>query len=38
MSIKETAAWVEEIPRKLSNQGNEIARVILKEIEARLGF
>ena len=38
MSIKEASAWVEEIPRKLSNQGNEIARVILKEIEERLGF
>ena len=23
MSIKEASAWVEEIPRKLSNQGNE---------------
>ena len=38
MSIKEASAWVKEIPRKLSNQGNEIARVILKEIEERLGF
>ena len=38
MSIKEASAWIEEIPRKLSNQGNEIARVILKEIEERLGF
>ena len=38
MSIKEASAWVEEIPKKLSNQGNEIARVILKEIEERLGF
>ena len=38
MSIKEASAWVKEIPKKLSNQGNEIARVILKEIEERLGF
>ena len=38
MSIKEASVWVKEIPRKLSNQGNEIARVILKEIEERLGF
>ena len=38
MSIKEASVWVEEIPKKLSNQGNEIARVILKEIEERLGF
>ena len=38
MSIKEASVWVKEIPRTLSNQGNEIARVILKEIEERLGF
>ena len=38
MSIKEASVWVKEIPKKLSNQGNEIARVILKEIEERLGF
>ncbi|WP_170381266.1 excinuclease ABC subunit UvrA [Ruegeria atlantica] len=38
MSIKEALAWVEAAPNHLSNQKNEIARAILKEIRERLGF
>ncbi len=38
MSIKEAFAWVETVPATLSNQKNEIARAILKEIRERLGF
>ncbi len=38
MSIREALAWIEEVPRHLSPQKNEIARAILKEIRARLGF
>jgi excinuclease ABC subunit A len=38
MSIKEAYAWIETVPAALSNQKNEIARAILKEIRERLGF
>ncbi|MDR6265445.1 excinuclease ABC subunit UvrA [Roseobacter sp. N2S] len=38
MSISEARDWVENIPSELSNQKNEIARAILKEIRERLGF
>ena len=37
-SIKEALAWVETVPGNLTNQKNEIARAILKEIRERLGF
>ena len=38
MSIREAADWCETVPAALSNQKNEIARAILKEIRERLGF
>ena len=38
MSIKEAHDWIGTVPEQLSVQKNEIARVILKEIRARLGF
>ena len=38
MSIKEAYAWVDSVPAALSQQKNEIARAILKEIRERLGF
>ncbi|MBB04286.1 MAG: excinuclease ABC subunit A [Pseudooceanicola sp.] len=38
MSIREAADWCETVPESLSNQKNEIARAILKEIRERLGF
>ncbi len=38
MSIREALAWVEEAPKHLSKQKNEIANAILKEIRERLGF
>ncbi len=38
MSIREALAWVEEAPKHLSKQKNEIAAAILKEIRERLGF
>ncbi len=38
MSIKEAHAWIGTVPDALSNQKNEIARAILKEIRERLGF
>ncbi len=38
MSIKEAYAWIETVPAALTNQKNEIARAILKEIRERLGF
>ena len=38
MSIREAFAWIETVPGVLSNQRNEIARAILKEIRERLGF
>ncbi len=37
-SIREALAWVEDAPNHLSQQKNEIARAILKEIRDRLGF
>jgi excinuclease ABC subunit A len=38
MSIREALAWIEDAPNHLSQQKNEIARAILKEIRERLGF
>ncbi len=38
MSIREAHAWCAAVPERLSAQKNEIARAILKEIQARLGF
>ncbi|MEO1344396.1 MAG: excinuclease ABC subunit UvrA [Pseudomonadota bacterium] len=38
MSIREAYAWCESVPETLTNQKNEIARAILKEIRERLGF
>jgi len=38
MSIKEAFKWCEAVPEHLTNQKNEIARAILKEIRERLGF
>jgi excinuclease ABC subunit A len=38
MSIAEAYAWIETVPGTLTNQKNEIARAILKEIRERLGF
>jgi excinuclease ABC subunit A len=38
MSIREALAWCEAVPAQLSQQKNEIARAILKEIRERLGF
>jgi excinuclease ABC subunit A len=38
MSIREALAWAEGVPAALTNQKNEIARAILKEIRERLGF
>ena len=38
MSIKEAYAWIGSVPETLTNQKNEIARAILKEIRERLGF
>ncbi len=38
MSIKEAHAWIGTVPDALSNQKNEIARAIIKEIRERLGF
>ncbi|NJM82494.1 MAG: excinuclease ABC subunit UvrA [Tabrizicola sp.] len=38
MSIREAFAWVGTVPESLTNQKNEIARAILKEIRERLGF
>ena len=38
MSIKEAFVWIGTVPDSLSNQKNEIARAILKEIRERLGF
>ncbi|MWD28163.1 excinuclease ABC subunit UvrA [Aquicoccus sp. SCR17] len=37
-SIKEAYAWCETVPESLTQQKNEIARAILKEIRERLGF
>ncbi|MFT7058864.1 MAG: excinuclease ABC subunit A [Pseudorhodobacter sp.] len=38
MSIKEAHAWIGTVPESLTNQKNEIAKAILKEIRERLGF
>ena len=38
MSIREALDWCDGVPGALSNQKNEIARAILKEIRERLGF
>ena len=38
LSIAEALAWVDKIPTELSDQKNEIAKAILKEIRERLGF
>jgi excinuclease ABC subunit A len=38
MSIREAHAWCETVPQHLTQQKNEIARAILKEIRERLGF
>ena len=38
LSIREALAWAEEVPGELSQQKNEIAAAILKEIRERLGF
>ncbi len=37
MSISEALAWVESVPDSLTNQNNEIARAILKEIRETVG-
>jgi len=38
MSIAEAHAWISGVPDHLTQQKNEIARAILKEIRERLGF
>ena len=38
MSIREALEWCRNVPESLSDQKNEIARAILKEIRERLGF
>ena len=38
MSITEAYDWITDVPASLSNQKNEIAKAILKEIRERLGF
>ena len=38
MSIREAHDWIGTVPEALSNQNNEIAKAILKEIRERLGF
>ena len=38
MSIKEAYEWCALVPENLTNQKNEIARAIIKEIRERLGF
>ncbi|MEQ6247768.1 excinuclease ABC subunit UvrA [Sulfitobacter sp. HNIBRBA3233] len=38
MSIREAFDWCNTVPDNLSQQNNEIARAILKEIRERLGF
>ena len=38
MSIKDAYKWCEAVPDHLTNQKNEIAKAILKEIRERLGF
>ena len=38
MSIREAYDWCQRVPEYLTDQKNEIARAILKEIRERLGF
>ncbi|SDH96907.1 excinuclease ABC subunit UvrA [Lutimaribacter saemankumensis] len=38
MSIRDAYDWCASVPEHLTNQKNEIARAILKEIRERLGF
>ncbi|EAR52785.1 excinuclease ABC subunit A [Oceanicola granulosus HTCC2516] len=38
MSIRQALEWCETVPGNLTDQKNEIARAILKEIRERLGF
>ncbi|MEM6409591.1 MAG: excinuclease ABC subunit UvrA, partial [Pseudomonadota bacterium] len=38
MSIREAYEWCKTVPEHLTDQKNEIARAILKEIRERLGF
>ena len=38
MSIQEAFDWIGAVPAHLTNQKNEIAKAILKEIRERLGF
>ncbi|WP_323036974.1 excinuclease ABC subunit UvrA [Pararhodobacter sp.] len=38
MSIREALAWVEDAPNHMTQQKNQIAAAILKEIRERLGF
>jgi len=38
LSIREALDWIQSAPEHLSQQKNEIARAILKEIRERLGF
>ena len=38
MSIRAAHDWIGSVPGTLTNQQNEIARAILKEIRERLGF
>ena len=38
MSIREAYDWCQTVPKHLTQQKNEIARAILKEIRERLGF
>ncbi|MCR9086812.1 MAG: excinuclease ABC subunit UvrA [Rhodobacteraceae bacterium] len=38
MSIRQAADWCASVPETLTNQKNEIAKAILKEIRERLGF
>ena len=38
MSITEAFEWIATVPANLTNQKNEIAKAILKEIRERLGF
>ena len=38
MSIREALNWIASVPETLTDQKNEIAKAILKEIRERLGF
>ena len=38
MSVTEALAWVERLPGRLTDRERTIARMVLKEITARLGF